>query len=53
MSSETPQDQEHKDEEEKTFAQRVEDSVNFIVDMMNEGKADPKDVYPPNRYHGD
>lgn len=39
--------------EEKTFAQKVEESVDFIVNMMNEGKANPKDVYPPNRYHGD
>ena len=39
--------------EEKSFAQRVEESVGFIVDMMNSGKANPKDVYPPNRYHGD
>lgn len=39
--------------EEKTFAEQVEESVSFIVNMMNEGKADPKDVYPPNRYHGD
>lgn len=39
--------------EEKTFAQQVEESVTFIVDMMNQGKANPKDVYPPNRYHGD
>lgn len=39
--------------EEKTFAQKVEESVTFIVDMMNQGKANPKDVYPPNRYHGD
>jgi hypothetical protein len=35
--------------EEKTFAQKVEDSVDFIVNMMNEGKANPKDVYPPGR----
>lgn len=54
MSSETPQDQNPQDEEEKkTFAERVEESVSFIVNMMNEGKANPKDVYPPNRYHGD
>ena len=39
--------------EEKTFAQKVEESVDFIVNMMNEGKVNPKDVYPPNRYHGD
>ena len=38
---------------EKTFAEQVEESVTFIVDMMNQGKANPKDVYPPNRYHGD
>lgn len=39
--------------EEKTFAEQVEESVTWIVNMMNEGKADPKDVYPSNRYHGD
>ncbi len=39
--------------EEKTFAEKVAESVDFIVDMMNSGKANPKDVYPPNRYHGD
>lgn len=40
-------------EEEKSFAERVTESVNWVVNMMNEGKADPKDVYPPGRYHGD
>jgi hypothetical protein len=39
--------------EEKTFAEQVEESLSFIVNMMNEGKADPKEVYPSNRYHGD
>jgi hypothetical protein len=39
--------------EEKTFAERVEESVTWVVNMMNEGKVNPKDVYPPNRYHGD
>lgn len=53
MSSETPQDQNPQDEEEKTFAQQVEHSVSFIVNMMNEGKVNPKDVYPPGRYQGD
>lgn len=38
---------------EQTFAEQVEESVTFIVDMMNSGKANPADVYPPNRYHGD
>lgn len=42
-----------KPEEEKTFSERVNESVGFIVDMMNSGKVNPKDVYPPNRYHGD
>lgn len=40
-------------EEEKTFAEQVTESVTWLVNMMNEGKANPKDVYPPNRYHGD
>jgi hypothetical protein len=39
--------------QEKTFAERVRESVDFVVDMMNEGKANPKDVYPPGRYQGD
>ena len=46
-------DQNEEVSEEKTFAEQVEESVSFIVNMMNEGKANPKDVYPPNRYHGD
>jgi hypothetical protein len=51
MSNE-PQDQKE-DQEEKTFAQKVEESVDFIVNMMNQGKVNPKDVYPPGRYQGD
>lgn len=39
--------------EEPTPTPTILESVQFIVDMMNEGKADPKQVYPPNRYHGD
>ena len=39
--------------EEKTFAERVGESVAWVVNMMNEGHADPKDVYPPGRYQGD
>jgi hypothetical protein len=38
---------------EKTFVEQVTESVDFIVDMMNKGKADPLKVYPPGRYQGD
>lgn len=32
----------------------LRESIDFIVNMMNEGKADPKQVYPGGgRYHGD
>ena len=32
----------------------IAESVAFVVNMMNEGKADPKQVYPGGgRYHGD
>lgn len=51
MTNEPNENQE--ETEEKTFSQKVEESVSFIVNMMNEGKANPKDVYPPGRYHGD
>lgn len=59
MSSETPQDKDPQEDiqsdqpEEKTFAQQVAESVEWVVNMMNEGKVNPKDVYPPGRYHGD
>jgi hypothetical protein len=52
MINEPEQNQEPA-EEEKSFAERVTESVNWVVDMMNSGKANPKDVYPPGRYHGD
>lgn len=39
--------------EDKTFAQRVEESLAWVVNMMNEGHVDPNDVYPPGRYQGD
>jgi hypothetical protein len=51
MTNEPENNQE--ETEEKTFAEKVEDSVDFIVNMMNEGKANPKDVYPSGRYQGD
>ena len=38
---------------EKTFAERVAESVDWVVNMMNEGKVAPREVYPSNRYHGD
>jgi hypothetical protein len=38
---------------EQTFTERLEESVDFVVNMMNSGKVNPIDVYPPNRYHGD
>jgi hypothetical protein len=40
-------------EEQKTSHQILLESVEFVVDMMNSGKPNPKDVYPPGRYHGD
>jgi hypothetical protein len=51
---ENPENQEEIPEtSEKTFAERIIESVDFVVDMMNSGKVNPIDVYPPNRYHGD
>jgi hypothetical protein len=38
---------------EQTFAESIAESVDFVVNMMNSGKVNPIDVYPPNRYHGD
>jgi hypothetical protein len=38
---------------EKTLVKQVKESVDFVVDMMNSGKVNPKDVYPPGRYCGD
>jgi hypothetical protein len=40
-------------EKEKTFAERVEETVKSVVDMVNQGTADPNVVYPPGRYCGD
>lgn len=31
----------------------IAESIAWVVNMMNEGKADPRDVYPPGRYQGD
>ena len=48
-----PEKNEEEAMEEKSFAERVTESVNWVVDMMNSGKPNPKDVYPPGRYQGD
>jgi hypothetical protein len=37
----------------KTFAESVRESVDFVVNMMNNGNVNPRDVYPPGRYQGD
>lgn len=36
-----------------TTKESIAESLAWVVNMMNEGKADPKDVYPPGRYQGD
>jgi hypothetical protein len=38
---------------EPSMKARVLSSLDFVVDMMNGGGANPKDVYPSGRYHGD
>jgi hypothetical protein len=40
-------------EKEKSFAERVDETVKSVVDMVNQGTADPNVVYPPGRYCGD
>lgn len=39
--------------DEKTNQEKIYESVKFVVDMMNSGNVDPKEVYPRNRYSGD
>jgi hypothetical protein len=39
--------------EEQTSTHSILESVDAVIDMMNSGKVNPKDVYPSNRYHGD
>ena len=57
MNNETENPENNEEEiaevKEKTFVEQVTESVDFIVNMMNSGKADPLKVYPPGRYHGD
>lgn len=47
---------ENKPEEEEpteTQKERLQKSIEFVVDMMNSGKVNPRDVYPKGRYQGD
>jgi hypothetical protein len=47
------ENEEEKEVTEKTFVESVIESVDFVVNMMNNGKVDPLKVYPPGRYQGD
>jgi hypothetical protein len=38
---------------EPSMRDRLLDSLGFVVDMMNSGKVNARDVYPPGRYQGD
>lgn len=31
----------------------LQESIDFVVDMMNSGIGNPDKIYPRNRYHGD
>jgi hypothetical protein len=37
----------------KTATESLLESVDAVIDMMNSGKVNPREVYPSNRYHGD
>lgn len=39
--------------EEEPKVPSILESVEAVIEMMNSGKVNPRDVYPPNRYHGD
>lgn len=41
------------EQEQKPLQTSLYESALFVVNMMNEGNIDPKQVYPPGRYHGD
>lgn len=57
MNNETQNPENNKEEvietPTKTTAESLLESVDAVVDMMNSGKANPREVYPSNRYHGD
>lgn len=48
----TPEE-ETKTRDDMTPVERMKDSIQFVVDMMNSGSVDARDVYPSGRYQGD
>lgn len=46
-------DEKEEESPEKETKRSILESVEWVVDMMNSGKVNPKDVYPPGRYQGD
>ena len=53
MPEEPIQDDENVLDETKSAKDSMMESIEFVVNMMNSGKVNAKDVYPPGRYHGD
>lgn len=53
MNTEPENNEEEITEDNKTKKDSILESIQFVVDMMNSGKVDPKAVYPPGRYQGD
>jgi hypothetical protein len=51
MSEETETPEE--EPKDKTRAESMRESLLWVVDMMNNGNVNPRDVYPPGRYQGD
>lgn len=51
----TENEQSENSEQNDAPKDSIMDSIKFVVDMMNSGKPNAKDVYPggSNRYHGD
>jgi hypothetical protein len=50
-----PENNQEKIEEDQPVEKKdsILESIKFVVDMMNSGKANAKDVYPKGRYQGD
>lgn len=48
-----PEETNEEQEAPKTQAERLMESITWVVDMMNSGKVNPDDVYPRGRYQGD
>jgi hypothetical protein len=46
-------EQMRKEPAEKTQRDSLLESLEFVVDMMNNGNVNPEDVYPKGRYQGD